>query len=99
MVPKGVSEMSDNPVRPIDLDTRLPDGGRTSFVVPADWPEQNRRRIELIFKRRQGDGLDATELVEYERLQLLADAVVDSMLPPPLFTPAERAYIDSKAGH
>ena len=90
--------MSDNPTRPIDLETRACGSGGASFVVPASWPEQNRRRLELTFARRQR-GLNAEEQVEYDRLQALADDVVDSMLPPLMLTPAERAYIDSKAGH
>ena len=99
MLPKGVTQMSDNPVRPPDLAPRVPDGGRASFVIPADWPEQNGRRVELIQKKHHGGGLDAAEAVEYDRLQSLADDIVDALSPPLMFTPAERAYIDSKAGH
>ncbi len=66
-------------------------------AVGDPWPEENRRRIELIRKKRFS-GLSAEEQVEYDSLQSLADAIVDAQLPPPLFTPAERAYIDSKAG-
>ena len=90
--------MSDNPVRPPDLDLRPIDGGQAVFVVPEAWPGQNRRRCELIRVRRQR-GLSDEEQVEYDRLQSLADEIVDSMILPPLLTPAERAYVDSKAGH
>ena len=91
--------MSDNPVRPIDLATPAYGGGQASLVVPATWPEQNRRRCELIHKKYYGGGLDAAETVEYDSLQALADEIVDALSPPLMFTPAERAYIDSKAGH
>ena len=91
--------MSDNPVRPPDLVAPAYSGGQSSFVVPETWPEQNRRRVELIHKKYYGGGLDAAEIVEYDRLQSLADDTVDALSPPLMFTPAERAYIDSKAGH
>ena len=99
MTSQGVTQMSDNPVRPIDLAAHPYGGGQATFVVPIDWPEQNRRRFELIHKKHHGGGLDAAETVEYDRLQSLADDIVDALSPPLMFTPAERAYIDSKAGH
>ena len=65
-------------------------------VVPAEsWPEQNRRRCELNDKKYAG-GLTAEEQAEYERLQAVAREVISALLPPPLLTPAERAYIDGK---
>lgn len=64
--------------------------------VAATWPEQNRRRLALIRQRRAA-GLDPAEQAEFERLQAMAEAVVDAGLPPPLFTPEERAYLDAKA--
>ena len=90
--------MSDNPVRPLGLETSAYSGGQASFVVPIDWPEQNQRRVELTHKKWQG-GLDAAELAEFARLQAVAHAIIDAALPPPLLTPAERDYVDSKAGH
>ena len=99
MVGKGVTSMSDNPVRPLDLAAHTYGGGQASFVVPIDWPEQNGRRFELMHKKWQGGGLDAAESAELARLQAVARTVVAAALPPPLLTPAERAYVDSKAGH
>ena len=90
--------MSDNPVRPIDLATHSYGVGQAPFDVPIDWPEQNRRRFELISKRRH-HGLSDEEQVEYDSLQALADEIVDALSPPLMFTAAERAYIGSKAGH
>jgi len=90
--------MSDNPVRPIDLAAHSYGVGGVPFVIPASWPEQNGRRFELIFKRRH-HGLSDEEQVEYDSLQALADEIVDALSPPLMFTAAERAYIDSKAGH
>ena len=91
--------MSDNPVRSPEVGSAPYDGGRATFVVPESWPEENRRRIELIYKKWQGGGLDAAELAEFARLQAVAHAIIDAALPPPLLTPAERDSVDSKAGH
>ncbi len=38
-------------------------------------------------------------VTEFARLQAIARTLVAVALPPPLLTPAERAYVDSKAGH
>ena len=94
-----MSNIANNPVGSPELQIPPYDGGRATFVVPETWPEQNRRRIDLIHKKHHGGGLDAAETVEYDRLQSLADDIVDALSPPLMFTPAERAYIDSKAGH
>ena len=94
-----MSNIANNPVGSPELQVPPYDGGRATFVVPASWPEQNRRRVELIHKKYYGGGLDADETVEYDRLESLADEIVDALSPPLMFTPAERAYIDSKAGH
>jgi hypothetical protein len=65
----------------------------------VSWDEQNRRRIELIHKKWQGGGLDSDEQAEFARLQAVARTLISAALPPLLLTPAERAYVDSKAGH
>ena len=102
MVAKGVYRMSNianNPVGSPELQVPPYDGGRATFVVPETWPEQNRRRGELIHKKYYGGGLDAEEQAEFARLQAIAHAIIDAALPPLMLTPAERAYVDSKAGH
>ena len=92
----GSPEPSDSPAPPPAALTVSTNG----FHADADnWDDQNRRRIELIHKKWQGGGLNADEQSEFARLQAVARSLVAAALPPPLLTPAERAYVDSKAGH
>lgn len=69
----------------------------TSSGTPAEtWADQNRRRAHLIRKKNWA-GLNVEERAEYERLQAVAEALIDASLPPPLLTPAERALVDARA--
>ncbi len=68
----------------------------TPAVAADPWPEQNRRRLVLIDKKYAG-GLTSEEQAEYERLQAVAREVISAHVPPLMFTPEERAFLESKA--
>ena len=65
-------------------------------IDSPEWAALNRRRAELIGQSSRG--LTAAEAAELARLNAVADAIHEPLLPPLPFTPEQRALIERVAG-